>query len=76
MAVICATPGVADVRIAVATPFGKITFRKADHQSTLGTFVGKTALKDGKGALTDVSYHDGAKYLPAESEVSSLRPQN
>jgi hypothetical protein len=26
--------------------------------------------------LTDVSYHDGAKYLPAESEVSSLRPQN
>src|ERR1700722_3638667 len=62
--------------INVDTPFGKITFRKADHQSTLGAFVGKTALKDGKGAMGDVSYHDGAKYLPSESEASSLRPQN
>jgi branched-chain amino acid transport system substrate-binding protein len=62
--------------VGVDTPFGKITFRKADHQSTLGTFVGKTAQKDGKGVLTDVSYRDGAKYLPPESEVSALRPQN
>jgi branched-chain amino acid transport system substrate-binding protein len=62
--------------ISVDTPFGKITYRKADHQSTLGAFVGKTALKDGKGVLTDVSYRDGAKYLPPESEVTALRPQN
>jgi branched-chain amino acid transport system substrate-binding protein len=62
--------------IRIDTPFGKIIFRKADHQSTLGTFVGKTVLKNGKGALTDVSYRDGAKYLPPESEVSALRPQN
>jgi branched-chain amino acid transport system substrate-binding protein len=62
--------------LSVDTPFGKITFRKADHQSTLGAFVGKTALKDGKGALTDVSYRDGAKYLPPEGEVAALRPQN
>src|SRR3984885_249125 len=62
--------------IAVETPFGKITFRKADHQSTLGAFVGKTALKDGKGALVDVTYRDGAKYLPSEGDASSLRPQN
>ena len=62
--------------LSVDTPFGKITFRKADHQSTLGAFVGKTALKDGKGVLTDVSYRDGAKYLPPEGEVAALRPQN
>src|SRR5277367_6527824 len=59
-----------------ATPFGEVTFRAIDHQSTLGAFVGKTVLKDGKGVLTDVTYRDGAKYLPPESEVSSLRPQN
>jgi branched-chain amino acid transport system substrate-binding protein len=62
--------------IQVDTPFGKITFRKSDHQSTLGAFVGKTALKDGKGVMVDVSYRDGAKYLPPESEVKALRPQN
>jgi branched-chain amino acid transport system substrate-binding protein len=35
----------------VSTPFGPITFRKIDHQSTLGAYVGKTALKDGKGVM-------------------------
>jgi branched-chain amino acid transport system substrate-binding protein len=62
--------------ISVDTPFGKVTFRKADHQSTLGAFVGKTALKEGKGVMVGVDYRDGAKYLPPESEVTSLRPQD
>ena len=62
--------------ISVETPFGKVTFRKADHQSTLGAFIGKTALKDGKGVMVDVDYRDGAKYLPPESEVKALRPQD
>jgi branched-chain amino acid transport system substrate-binding protein len=62
--------------ISVDTPFGIVTFRKADHQSTLGAFIGKTALKDGKGVMVDVDYRDGAKYLPPESEVKSLRPQD
>jgi branched-chain amino acid transport system substrate-binding protein len=62
--------------IEVDTPFGKVTFRKADHQSTLGAFVGKTALKDGKGVMVDVSYRDGAKYLPSEEEAKTLRPQD
>ena len=35
------------------TPFGQVTFRAIDHQSTLGAFVGKTALKDGKGVMID-----------------------
>jgi branched-chain amino acid transport system substrate-binding protein len=62
--------------IGVETPFGPITFRAIDHQSTLGAFVGKTALKDGKGVMVDVTYHDGAKYLPSEAEVKAVRPQN
>lgn len=62
--------------IFVDTPFGKVMFRKADHQSTLGAFIGKTAMKDGKGVMVDVAYRDGAKYLPPESEVKSLRPQD
>jgi len=62
--------------ISAETPFGKVTFRKVDHQSTLGAFVGKTALKDGKGVMVDVAYRDGAKYLPSEADAKALRPQD
>ena len=60
--------------IEVKTPFGPATFRKSDHNSTLGAFVGKTALKDGKGVMTDFTYEDGAKYLPSDAEAAKLRP--
>jgi branched-chain amino acid transport system substrate-binding protein len=56
------------------TPFGTASFRALDHQSTLGTFVGKTALRNGKGTMTDWRYADGAKYLPGDDEVRKLRP--
>jgi branched-chain amino acid transport system substrate-binding protein len=61
--------------IAVPSPFGEISFRKIDHQSTLGAFVGKTALKDGKGIMVDTSYRKGADYLPSDAEVEKLRPK-
>ncbi|WP_213771634.1 ABC transporter substrate-binding protein [Bradyrhizobium sp. dw_78] len=61
--------------IAVPSPFGEITFRKIDHQSTLGAFVGKTALKDGKGIMVDNSYRKGSDYLPSDAEVEKLRPK-
>jgi branched-chain amino acid transport system substrate-binding protein len=61
--------------IGVATPFGPITYRKLDHQSTLGAFVGKTALKNGKGVMVDFGYRNGAEYLPSDTEVAALRPQ-
>jgi branched-chain amino acid transport system substrate-binding protein len=38
--------------------------------------VGKTALKDGKGVMVGVTYHDGAGYLPSDAEVKAHRPQN
>ncbi len=56
------------------SPFGPIAFRKIDHQSTLGAFVGTTAVKDGKGVMVDSKYHDGANYLPSDDEVKKLRP--
>ncbi len=56
------------------TPVGTITFRASDHQSTMGAWVGKTALKDGKGVMVDWRYADGAKYLPSDDEVKKLRP--
>lgn len=58
------------------TPFGKARFRAADHQATLGAFVGTTTVKDGMGQMINFTYHDGAKYLPSEEEVKKLRPQS
>lgn len=57
------------------TPFGKASFRASDHQSTMGAYVGKTTVKEGRGTMTDWYYADGAKYLPSDDEVKKLRPQ-
>jgi branched-chain amino acid transport system substrate-binding protein len=59
-----------------SSPFGPCTFRALDHQSTLGAFVGRTALKGGKGTMVDWRYADGAKYLPPDDEVRKMRPQS
>jgi hypothetical protein len=57
-----------------APPFGPAQYRALDHQSTLGAFVGKTALKNGKGTMVDWRYADGANYLPPDAEVIAMRP--
>ena len=56
------------------TPVGPITFRAADHQSTMGAWVGRTAVKDGKGTMVDWRYADGAKYLPSSDDAKKMRP--
>ncbi len=56
------------------SPFGKAQFRAIDHQSTLGAFVGTTALQNNKGIMANPMYHDGASYLPGDDEVKKLRP--
>jgi branched-chain amino acid transport system substrate-binding protein len=60
--------------LQVGTPFGRITYRAVDHQSTMGAYVGRLALKDGKGVMTPFRYEDGARYLPSEAEARKLRP--
>ena len=55
-------------------PFGPFTYRASDHQATMGAYVGKIALKDGKGTMSDFKYVDGASVLPSEEETKKLRP--
>ncbi|MDX3904886.1 MAG: ABC transporter substrate-binding protein [Pigmentiphaga sp.] len=62
--------------LPVTIPFGKITYRSIDNQSTMGAYVGKTAVKDGKGVMVDFTYVDGAKVLPSDEEVRKLRKTN
>jgi branched-chain amino acid transport system substrate-binding protein len=54
---------------------GPVSYRKIDHQSTMGAYVGYTALKDGKGIMVDWKFADGKDYLPSDVEVMKLRPQ-
>jgi branched-chain amino acid transport system substrate-binding protein len=55
-------------------PFGTFEYRASDQQATVGAFVGKIAVKNGKGTMSDFSYIDGAKVLPSDEEVKKLRP--
>ena len=59
--------------LTIDSPFGKVTFRKIDHQSTMGAFVGRTAVKDGKGVMVDWRYADGKDYLPDDTQVRAMR---
>jgi branched-chain amino acid transport system substrate-binding protein len=56
------------------TPFGPAVFRRLDHQSTMGAYVGKLDVRDGKGTMIDWRYADGAKFLPSDAEVARRRP--
>jgi branched-chain amino acid transport system substrate-binding protein len=60
--------------LQVVTPFGKITYRAQDHQSTMGAYLGKTRNDQGKGVMVDYRYLDGANFQPGDDEVRKLRP--
>ncbi len=60
--------------LQLMTPFGPITYRPEDHQSTMGSFVGRTKNEGGKGVMVDFRYLDGTAFLPSAAEVKKLRP--
>lgn len=60
--------------LKVDTPVATITYRAQDHQSTMGAFVGRTGIKDGKGVMSSFVYVDGATLQPSDAEVKKLRP--
>ncbi|SKA12824.1 amino acid/amide ABC transporter substrate-binding protein, HAAT family (TC 3.A.1.4.-) [Enhydrobacter aerosaccus] len=62
--------------LAVDTPFGPITYRPIDHQSTMGTFVGQLGVKDGKGYMKTWRFVDGKDALPSDDDVKKMRPAN
>ncbi len=56
------------------TPFGICRFRTIDHQSTLGSYVGRLVKQGDRGGMVDWRYVDGATVLPPDEEVRKLRP--
>ncbi|MDM0046641.1 ABC transporter substrate-binding protein [Variovorax dokdonensis] len=61
--------------LQVDSPFGKISYRAEDHQSTMGAFVGRTKNDGGKGVMVDYTYLDGAdaRFQPSAEDVKKSR---
>jgi branched-chain amino acid transport system substrate-binding protein len=59
--------------LSLTSPFGKVSFRGQDHQSTMGAFVGRIKNDNGKGVMVDYRYLDGAAFQPSNDEVKKLR---
>ncbi len=57
--------------LKVDTPAGRVAFRAIDHQSTLGVYIGRIAVRDGQGVMTDWRYVDGADFQPTDTEVAA-----
>jgi branched-chain amino acid transport system substrate-binding protein len=55
-------------------PFGPFIYRASDHQATMGAYVGRTTLREGRPVMVDFKYVDGAEVLPSGAEVKKLRP--
>ncbi|MEZ2738687.1 ABC transporter substrate-binding protein [Comamonas jiangduensis] len=60
----------------VNTPWGPITYRAQDNQSTMGAYVGTTTYSKElqRGIMTHFYYADGKDFQPTDAEVKKLRP--
>ncbi len=61
--------------LKMESPFGSISWRAIDNQSTMGAYVGQLAKKDGRGVMVNWRYADGARFQPSDEEVRRLRKQ-
>ena len=64
--------GFADASFVSA--FGICRFRAIDHQSTMGTYVGQLAQRNGAATMVNWRFIDGAAVLPPDDLVRKLRP--
>ena len=60
--------------LKVDSPLGKFSYRPQDNQSTMGAYVGVTAVNQGRGVMKTFRYVDGASVMPPDAEVKKLRP--
>lgn len=60
--------------LKVDTPMGEIIYRGIDNQSTMGAYVGTTAVEDGKGVMVDWEYKNPVPYMPSDDVIKSKRP--
>ncbi len=57
------------------TLIGKQTIRAIDHKTTLGLWVGETALVNGEPKFVNFEYKSGADYMPSDTEIRKMKGQ-
>ncbi len=60
----------------IETPMGPVVYREADHQATMGAWVGRTDVVDNQGKMVGWRYVDGNDVLPPPAEARAMRPAN
>jgi branched-chain amino acid transport system substrate-binding protein len=61
--------------LQMSSPFGNVTWRAIDHQSTMGAYVGQLSKKGGQGVMVNWRFADGANFLPSPEEVKAIRKE-
>jgi branched-chain amino acid transport system substrate-binding protein len=61
--------------LQMPSPFGNVTWRAIDHQSTMGAYVGQLSKKGGQGVMVNWRFADGANFLPSPEEVKAIRKE-
>jgi len=64
------------VGLQVDMPWGKIMFRPQDNQSTVGSFIGQTAISDIGPVVINGQYKQGDQYEPTDAQVKEWRKVN
>jgi len=59
--------------LKVLTPIGYVTMRGIDHRSTMGMWLGKTDVVNGKAKMVNWMYLNGSDYMPSDEYVMKLR---
>jgi branched-chain amino acid transport system substrate-binding protein len=59
--------------LSLESVMGPITIRAIDHQSTMGTWVGKLDVKDGRGVMVEARYVDGKDFQLNAEDVRKRR---
>lgn len=59
--------------LSFESPFGQVAFRPQDNQSTMGIYVGRSALANGKGFMKTGTFIDGSRLAPPDDEIARLR---
>ncbi len=62
-------------QLTIASPLGPVTMRGLDHQTDRGIWIGKTAVRDGKGVLVDYQFKPIAPFLPSEEQIRQWRDE-
>jgi ABC-type branched-chain amino acid transport systems, periplasmic component len=61
--------------LEVDMPWGQINYRTIDNQSTIGSFLGKTAQTPNGPVLVDAVYKDGRTYQPTDEMIEQWRAE-